>query len=355
MKCVKFNQEKEKIKEFIKLTKKLYSKKDNMENQEEIKKILTTTHPLSKYFSLDKFLIYKKNKVVGRFCITTYPNDDTAYIGFIEFINDKKVARFLFNNAYEFCKKRNYKSIIGPIDASFWIKYRLKINKFDSIPYTSEPYNKEYYYKLFLDNNYEVIHHYTSNLYKKVEKEYKNQKYSERYKKFIKDGYEIISPNLENYEIIIEDIYYLITNLYKDFPLYKDLKLEDFQEVFKDYKLILNPSMIKLAYYKNKMVGFYISLPNYYNRVYHTNNIFNLVKILKLKKHPKEYVMLYMGVDQNHKGLGKAIAESIMCELKENKLSSIGALARDGKVTQNYVSDLIEEQYEYVILERKIK
>ena len=119
--------------------------------------------------------------------------------------------------------------------------------------------------------------------------------------------------------------------------------------------MILNEKMLKFAYYENKMVGFYISLPNYHNYVYHLNNPINLLKIFKLRKYPKDYVMLYMGVDQNHKGLGKAIVESIMQELKKSGLPSIGALARDGKVTQKYVSDLIEEQYEYVLLERKIK
>ena len=33
--------------------------------------------------------------------------------------------------------------------------------------------------------------------------------------------------------------------------------------------------------------------------------------MIKIKVQPKEYIMLYMGVDQNHKGLGKAIAEAI--------------------------------------------
>jgi hypothetical protein len=68
-----------------------------------------------------------------------------------------------------------------------------------------------------------VLHHYTSNIYKKVEEEYKNIKYSDRYLEFIDKGYKIISPNLDNYNQIMEDIYYLITKLYSDFPIYKHL------------------------------------------------------------------------------------------------------------------------------------
>ena len=43
-----------------------------------------------------------------------------------------------------------------------------------------------------------------------------------------------------------------------------------------------------------------------------------------------------------------------MQELQKTGLSSIGALARDGKITQNYVQDLIESKYEYVLLEKVI-
>ena len=64
--------------------------------------------------------------------------------------------------------------------------------------------------------------------------------------------------------------------------------------------------------------------------------------------------MLYMGVDRNHTGLGKALASSIVEELKQNNLPSIGALAKDGKITQKYGSDAIDAQCEYVLLERKI-
>lgn len=352
MNYVQFNQEKRYIKDFISLPKKLY-KKDNTENSRELKSILEGKHPLCKYFNLYKFLIYEKNKVVGRFAITIYPNDDTAYIGFFECINNNEVAKLIFDTATKFAKDNKLKKIVGPVDASFWLKYRLKINMFDKAPYTGEPYNKDYYYKMFLDNNYKVIEHYTSSIYENVDSTYENEFYSNRYNSFIKNEYKIESPNMDEFVNDLKELYGLLTKLYSDFPIYKHLSEEDFVEIFSSYKKIMNPEMTKLAYYNNKMVGFYISIPNYSNLVYNINLI-NLMKIFKIKKKPKEYVMLYMGVDQNHRGLGKAIVYSIMTELMKNKLPSIGALARDGKVTQNYVEELIKDRYEYVLLERKL-
>ena len=354
MKCIRFDKEKKYIRDFIDLPKKLYSKKNNMEDSNNILNLLLEKHPLSNYFNLTKFLIYKDDKVVGRFIITEYPNDKkTCYIGFFECINDKKVAKFLFKNAYNFVKEKKYKNLVGPVDASFWIKYRLKINKFER-PYTGEPYNLQYYYKLFIDNNFKVCDHYTSQLYEKVDESYFNTKFTEHYDEFIKLGYKIEKPSIEEYDKCIGEVYDLVTDLYSDFPIFKEVYKEDFLKLYKSYEKIINMDMVRMAYYKDKAVGFYISIPNYNNIVYHLTPL-NILKILKQRKKPKGYVMLYMGVDQNHKGLGKALVYSIVEELKKNNLPSIGALAHDGKINQNYAKEIINSRYEYVLLERKIK
>lgn len=353
MKLVEFDKEENYIKEFINLPKRLYSKSDNMEDETEMKKLLLNNHPLNKYFKLYKYLVFNEEEVVGRFIFTEYDNDDTLYLGFFECINDKKTAKYLFDNAYKIAKKKNKSKIIGPVDASFWLKYRLKINLFNKRPYTGEPYNKDYYFDLFKNNKYKVVEHYTSNIYNVVYDEYSNTKFNEHFDEFIKLGYSIVSPKVKDYDNVLESLYYLLTELYSDFPIYKHIELKDFITIFQSYKKIINMNMIKLAYYQDKLVGFFISVPNYNNLVYHLN-IYNIIKILSLKHKPKEYVLLYMGVDQSHRGLGKALAHSITEELRISKLPSIGALARDGKLTQNYASDMIDSRYEYVLLERSI-
>ena len=353
MKIVRFKDQDKYVNDFLKLPKKLYTKLDNMEDPNTMKSLLLGTHPLSKDFKLNKFVIYKKDEIVARFIITEYEdNKEECYIGFFECINNPNVAKFLFEKATAFAKKNGYKKLIGPVDASFWIKYRLKINKFER-PYTGEPYNLDYYYKLFTDNKFKVCDHYTSQLYQQVDETYFNDKFTEHYEEFKKSGYEIIKPKMEDFDKCMAEIYDMITKLYSDFPIFKDVKKDDFLELYQSYKKIINMDMVRMAYYKEKAVGFYISIPNYNNIVYHPN-LLNILKILKQRKHPKGYVMLYMGVNPEHRGLGKALVYSIVEELKKNNLPSIGALAHDGKINQNYASEKIDSRYEYVLLERKI-
>ena len=355
MKLVKFENEKRYVRDFINLPKKLYDSSENMENPNTVKKILLGTHPLSKYFKLDKFLVFDDNgKAVGRFCITTYEGDNTAYMGFFECINDNEIAKFLFDKMFVFCKERNYEKVQGPVDASFWIKYRLKINNFET-PYTGEPYNKDYYFVFFKENGFDVKEHYTSNVFLAIDETYVNEVFEKRFDEFVSKGYEIRSLKNGEFSKAIDDVYRLLIVLYKDFPIFKEIEIESFRELFNSYEQIIDNDMTKFAYFNGEMVGFYISIPDYGNLVYHTDNLFNIFKILRRKKKPKRFVMLYIGVDLQHRGLGKALVYAIMKELKINGLPSISALIRDGRVNQKYALKDVTDVYEYVLLERRLR
>ena len=357
MNCIRFNQEENYVKDFLDLPKKLYTKKDNMEDYDSTKKLLLNLHPLSNYFNLNKFIIYKNKEVVGRFVITEYPDDkEICYIGFFECVKDNKVAKLIFSEAEKFAKEKKYKKIVGPVDASFWIKYRLKINQFDKRPYTGEPYNLKYYFNMFKDNKYKVCDHYVSNYFDKVNYKYSNEKYNKHYEEFTKLGYEIVKPKVKDFDKCIEEIYKMIMKLYSDFPTFKKIDKKDFIELFSSYKKIINMSMVRMAYFKGKAVGFFISIPNYYNRVYQVSwkEPLHILHILFEKVFPRGYVMLYMGAMPEHQGLGKAIVYEINEELKRQKKPGIGALMRDGKITQTYSQDIVNLQYEYVLLEKKI-
>lgn len=353
MKCIKFEKEDQYVDDFIGLTYKIYDKQHNMQDDSELRSLLLGSHIFSKYFELDKFCVYRKKEAVGRFIITTYPSDKTAYLGFFECIDDDQVAAFLFLQAEEFARQQGYDRILGPVDASFWLKYRLKINGFDHKPYTGEPYNPSYYLRLFEANGYEVAEHYSSSLYRKVEKNFQNEKYRQRYERLVGQGYRIFSPSAKEWDQVVSELYHLISELYQDFPIYKSISKEDFADYFIKYRQVIDFRMVKMAYYKRTAVGFYISLPNYHNRVYHLSSLSNLLQILWLRKRPKQYVMLYMGVHPEHKGLGKALVQSIIEELRVNGCTGIGALQRKGKVTQHYIEELIEERFEYVLMKKE--
>ncbi|URZ17445.1 hypothetical protein [Clostridium felsineum] len=352
---VKFNEEDKYINDFLKLPKLIYSKKEMVQNESEERALLLSKHILSKYFVLHKFLVYKNSEVAARCVITIYEGDSSAYIGFFECIEDSLCAEKLFSEVKAFTIKNNYKKIVGPVDASFWLKYRMKVNKFEKRPYVSEPYNKNYYLDLFLQNKYKICENYVSNMYEKfTPKNFQDEKIEKRYENFINKGYKITSPKKEDYDKVIHEIYRLITNLYSDFPIFKPLKEEDFVSLFKSYKYILDFSMVKLVCFKKETVGFFICLPDYKNFLYGKINLITLFRVFLNKRKSKNYVMLYVGVQRGHLGLGNAMIKPVVEKLKKRRATAIGAFIREGKVTESYVKKKIQSKYRYVLLELEL-
>ena len=258
LKIIMFENEKKYINAFLKLPKVLY-KNNNTEDRKTTEMLLLGKHPLNKYFQLHKFIVYDGNQVVGRFVITTYPDDNIAYLGLYECIQNDEVAGAIFKKAYEFCKANCYLQIVGPVDCSFWIKYRLKVNMFEK-PYTSEPYNKEDYLNQFLNNGYEICEKYGSNVYEKFEMNYMDEKAEHGYKIFEKKGYTIVKPNKETFDKSIREVYKMIMELYSDFPIFKPISESDFLLIFGKLSSIVNYDMIRMAYYQNEAVRiFYLN------------------------------------------------------------------------------------------------
>lgn len=357
MKCIQFDYEEKYIRDFLKLPKMLYTKENQTEVSNEVREILLDKHMLIKYIKeLYKFVIYDdNNKIAARFAITTVKNDRVAYMGFFECVRNKRIARFLFKYATRFVKEKGYDAIVGPVDLNMWFKYRLKTDRFDIPPYTGEPYNREYYYKMFLDAGFEVKDVYHTHTYEKFGDDFNISKFEKRYNFFTKLGYEIRSIKEDEWDSAIVEVYELIMKLYSDFNTFIRLEREDFLAQFNSYKKILDMDFVTMAYYKGKIVGFSISIPNYGNAVYNPMNPINLLKIMKNKKGAKEYLITYMGVDPKHKGLARALTYVTIAELRKKDAECMGVLIKEGKVTNNFVDATLKFSYEYVLMEKALK
>ena len=112
--------------------------------------------------------------------------------------------------------------------------------------------------------------------------------------------------------------------------------------------------MVKMAYYNDVTVAFFIAIPNYNNLTYHIDNYLNILKVLFRKKFVKEYVFLYMGVEEEHRGLGSAIAYNVAKNLEGKKVSSIGSLVHGNKATKSYDNRYIYKRNKYVLLSKNL-
>lgn len=339
---------------FLALPQILYSADNITQNIGDEKALLENRHILSKYFTFHPILVLSGKAPAARGAVTVYHGDNTAYFGFFESVKSTKAAQMVFDKAEEIAKSQGCTKICGPVDGSFWIKYRLKINRFEQPPYAGEPYNLPYYEKFFVNAGYRISYEYKSMRFEKMSAETDESKYTDRLADKRLEGYEIVSPLAESFDRCLREIYRLLIDLYADFPVYKRITEEEFVGIYSKLRYVIDYKMVKLAYKNGEPVGFYVSVPNTGNLTSGRFTPKKLVDLLKLRKNCGDYVMLYMGVSPEHHGLGKALVQSIKNELSENGAKSVGALIRSGKITGTYYAEYADFEYRYALFEKDI-
>lgn len=354
MEVIRFDQEEDAVRMFLELPSMLYSKQEIMQNKSDEEKLLRGTHYLNRYVALSKFLVTDKGRPLARCVVTEYHGDPIASFGFFECIEDFSVFRLLMNAVERHVTELQYTGLEGPLDVSLWIRYRFKSNLFDLPPYTGEPYNKPYYPEFFQKAGYQIKERYVSNRYRTLpRKDFELPAYQKRWETFTAKGYEIRSPKKEEWDLRIGEVYDMIAVLYRNFLTYHEITREEFIADYNSYRQIVDFDLIKIAYYKGKAIGFFMGIPNYGNLASLPRTPGSLLRFFRLKIRPKEYVLLYMGVMPEHRGIGMALTHSIMAELAKKQVPSIGALIRQGNPNYDYAKEYMTGRYEYVYLDKK--
>lgn len=342
------------LQEFLNLPKRLYGPEELMQRPEEELAVLTGTHVLSHYFTVVPLLVLDDQKTaLSRAVLTFYPDDPEAFLGFFESEDLPEAAALLFAEAKRLAKVHGCTRITGPVDASFWIRYRLKISRFDRT-YTGEPSNKDYYLRLWQTAGYEITEHYFSNHYSPVPASHENARFSGRLARKRSEGYVIRSPRRAELDRTFHEVYGLLIELYRTFPAYRRITEPEFTSLYGYLKGLIRCSMVKMAYDHEQPVGFFISIPDYQNQVYGTLTLPDYIRILRTRIRPRAYVMLYMGVATAHRGLGKALAEAVKEELQKTGVPSVGALIRRGNINRDYFRELVDYEFEYVLLGKNL-
>lgn len=318
------------------------------------KQILTGTHPLSKEFQVYPFVVMEQQRPVCRSILTVYEEDENGYIGFFEAEDHLDAVRYMFDIIYEKAKDLKKSALVGPFDASIFLKYRLKLDHFEST-YTGEPVNLSYYPRLWENCGFWIKENYVSNQLRSVTASDMNLTYERVYQSYKKKGYQFISPTDKTFPKIFRDVYWLLMDLYAEFPGYKRIDEEQFITLFGSLKAVLNNQMVRLVYKNDKLYAFCICIPNYGNLTAGKITFSKLIRIRRVKKKPSEYVVTYVGASKAAPGLGCALIQDIRNILYQNQCTTIGALIHTGKLTEKMYEELYIDQRHYALYEKKIK
>ncbi len=341
--------------DFLNFPKVLYNGKMCPQDIAAEKKLLNGCHPLSGDFEIVPLIVKdEKDKTAARGMLAFYAGEAEAYLGFFDSINDLEACRTLIQEAEKIAMDRGKTGLVGPIDASIWIGYRFKTDHFE-VPYSCEPWNMEYYPRLWEQCGFELWKRYYSFRMKQITEQNGHPKYEARFKKFLDDGYEYKNLDMKRFDEVFREIYDLLIELYSTFPGYKRISYEAFYSLFSSLRLILSPEDVILVYKDDILAAFSISIPNFYENLFGKMTFLKIMRILQIKKHPKEMIALYMGVHPDHLGLGSVMAELLRKQLYKSGCIPIKALIQENKVTGAYYNDLLDEKMEYVLLRKTLR
>jgi hypothetical protein len=286
------------------------------------------------------------HRIPGARCgLTCYPGDDTAYLGFFECPDDGRVSAELFEWAQQMAVERGCRRIVGPVDASFWLRYRMKLDAFDAPTYFGEPRNPAHHPKLWEQAGFEITQRYSSTIYPVKPPEFRTAQLQERLAGAQDQGFRIESLNPREWDIVFPRVHALIMALYAELPVFKPLSFADFEAVFGSLKQAADPELITLIWKGAELVAFSIVLPDY-------GDLANPLRLSWRKHHYRRVVASYMG--STIPGLGSALAARLQQQAGAKQLSVVGALIAEGKPTAEYAKSEAIAHHHYALYRREL-
>ncbi len=342
------------LKGFLALPKALYPRERRTQDTKAERAILNGTHPLSGELTVRAYLAVDDGaSPQGRCVLTYYPDDPAAYVGFFECVEDLDVCRALLSAAEAQARADGKEKLVGPLNASFWIGYRFKVENFDE-HFTGEPDNLPYYADFWEACGFTVSERYYSNYLRSPTPEDPSEKWEKRLQRALDKGYEIRSLERGKFDEALRDIYRMLVRLYAKFPAFKLISEEQFTALFGSLKYVVDYECVLLGYKDGELAGFFVCVPNYGTLVDGDLSLRDLPAILRIRRNCKEYVILYIGVDRKHLGLGGAFAQTIR-QIGQNKgAGSIAALIHEGNGSGVFFRELTTHTARYVLLEKAL-
>jgi hypothetical protein len=214
------------------------------------------------------YMAYKNGTPVGRIAAVIndlhnqYHGEKTGFFGFFDCFDDFDVARSLLSAAEDFVHRRGMSLIRGPMNFSTNDEIGLLIEGYESYPVFMMTWNPAYYIEL-----YEKLH------LKKAEDVlayYLDEKTlpSERVLRVVdkikaRSRITVRTVNMNDFHRELELIRTIYNNAWSKNWGFVPMTPEEFNHIAGDFKKIIDPELVILAFVDNEPAGFSLAMPDY--------------------------------------------------------------------------------------------
>ncbi|MFO7882124.1 MAG: GNAT family N-acetyltransferase [Kosmotogaceae bacterium] len=258
-------------KSFIRLPFNLYEKDPNWVPplKSDITKIIRGKGSLLLNNGTYNFFLAKRGKeIVGRIAVgideklNEYKDVEHAYFTLFESDRDKNTAKLLLGSAEEWAKKHSMKYLKGPVSPTNGDDYRgLLVNNFENPPAILMPYNHSYYVDFF--NEYDEYLKYYAFEYDP------DTSLSDRQRRLAaiamkRYDFSVKPADFSNIKKLSKEFYKVTKEAMPDWE--EDIIPPTYDEILdmaKTLKIVADPSLVVIAYSKDKPIGYFVSFPDF--------------------------------------------------------------------------------------------
>ena len=276
-----------------------------------------------------------------------YNEKVTSYIGNVNILEKyRKNETEIFNEIFENLKKDCIETIIGPLNGTTWNTYRYVTDKGHRSPFLMEPWNEDYYVELFENLGFKPLAYYISTVMENMNPVQRGHlsKKIEKLKKF--DYYKDITiKSAENEDLItvLNKVYDLTIEAFKNNFLYSELDREIFLKMYMSYENKIVKKFFKMLYLKDELIGYVFGIPDYAELQYKEKIETMILKTIAIS--PK----------YNGKGMGYILIDELVKEAERSGYKNvIYALMHEKNISKNIGSLLGDELRRYALFIKEL-
>lgn len=258
------------------------------------KKLLDTSkNPFFKHAEIQLFLAKKNNEIVGRIAAikndlhNLHHNDKVGFFGFFECMNDQQTANLLFDSAKQWLEEKGMNAMRGPANPSSNDEYGMLIEGFNDSPRILMTYNPKYYINLC--ENYGFVKAKDLNAFKletdKVLSSEKLKRVADIAQQ--RSGLKIYQIDMKKFYSELDKVKYVYNKAWAPNWGFVPMTEEEIDAMAKDFKAIIEPSLLLFGEIDGKLVGFALVVFDY-NFIFKKMNgrlfPFGIIKLLTQKK-----------------------------------------------------------------------
>lgn len=233
---------------------------------DDMRKMLKPDFPFYEYGTLQLFLAYKDEELVGRVGASTNPiyeehhEKNVGFFGFFECINDQEVAHALLDAAMEWLRKQGKTKVHGPTSPSSTYEYGLLVEGFDDEARIMMTYNPPYYQQLI--ENYGLIRVKQLYAYKMTAEGVMGNDKLARGVEIAKKRYNIrIQPiDIKNLKEEVKKIKYVYNEAWENNWGHVPFTDKEIDMIAFSIKPVADPSLIFFVYVNEELAGLVVAV-----------------------------------------------------------------------------------------------